>query len=105
MDLDAHTGTFDRLCVNVGKKISDRDTMETQSEKGAIWIPACLLQIESHQLVKGVLGTEHIKDMINHALRLPGPNANLIVQEGFRLLGINNEETKASEQLVSCCKT
>ncbi|ORX99403.1 Piwi domain-domain-containing protein [Clohesyomyces aquaticus] len=104
----------DLLCVNVGKKINMKEVdrivgatcpsrknevrMRTLCEKGAIWVPACMLEIVPYQPVKGLLSARHTADMIDHALRLPGPNAELIDKEGLNLLGIKVSSAQAAQK-------
>lgn len=65
--------------------------MREQSEKGAQWIPACLLQILPHQVIRSTLPTSHVPGMMAKALRLPAHNAAMIVKEGFKILGATEE--------------
>jgi hypothetical protein len=106
----------DVLCVNVGKRKvkSYREprarptnpsaeeavkirVMQTQSEQGAIWIPATLLQICPFQQTKGSLDPDHTSSMITLACRRPLQNLSLINREGLEQLGI----TGMQEPLVS----
>jgi hypothetical protein len=97
------------ICVNVGKRVraNGQDTdnpvddrlMREQSERGAQWIPACLLQIMPGQIVKTTLGSNHTCEMIKHALRLPAENLGLIEEEDLDIIGV---KTKSGQQpLVS----
>jgi hypothetical protein len=97
------------VCVNVGKRVraNGRDTenpaedrlMREQSERGAQWIPACLLQIMPGQIVKTTLDSNHTSEMIKHALRLPAENLGLIEEEGLDIIGM---KTRSGQQpLVS----
>jgi hypothetical protein len=66
----------DLLCVNVGKKVNPRDSMQNQSLKGAVWISAGLLEIIPFQPMNSGLSVDHTAQMIRHAVRLPAANAD-----------------------------
>jgi hypothetical protein len=82
------TDAYDWLCVNVGNIVKVSDDERERSAKRAQWIPACLLEIVQHQPVRGLLGPNHTKSMIDLAVHLPRRNAELITTEGFQSLGI-----------------
>jgi hypothetical protein len=84
------TGSADLVCVNVGRRElrrrqrqANERLMREQSDHGTQWIPACLLQIMPGQVVKTTLGSNHTKEMIKHALRLPAESLGLIEEEGL----------------------
>jgi eukaryotic translation initiation factor 2C len=92
VDLGPFSGD-ELLCVNVGKKVENLDTanetkMRKQTLDGAIWIPACLLEILPNQAVHGLLSADNTAQMIKQAVRLPAANAGRIVQEGLEVLGV-----------------
>jgi hypothetical protein len=101
------TGSADLVCVNIGRRVkSDGDSakpnerlMREQSEHGAQWIPACLLQIMPGQVVKTTLGSNHTKEMIKHALRLSTENLGLIEEEGLEIIGVKTQS--GQQPLVS----
>jgi hypothetical protein len=96
------------LCVNVGRaarKISKEEAQEPlvmeelmreQSEGGAVWVPADLLEICPNQPTRAVLNANHAKAMIDNACRQPTENAALIDEEGLQELRIKGDQ----QQLV-----
>lgn len=60
--------------------------MRAQSDAGAIWIPAELLQIVPYQMVKGLLSPKHMSEMIKFAVRSPKENANFLIKEGLQTM-------------------
>lgn len=84
-------------CINVGKRVKTKKMensppedglMRSQSAQGALWIPACLLQIIPGQVIKTTLNNMHTSEMIRHALRLPAENVGLLEEEGLDIMGV-----------------
>lgn len=75
----------------------DENLMREQSEKGAQWILACLLQITPGQPVTTTLESQHTRYMIRNALRYPAANAGLIDQEGLEIIGVRNTGVAAEQ--------
>jgi hypothetical protein len=103
----------DTLCVNVGKPASPNNMgsnlsapqiMRSQSVKGAIWIPANLLEIVPDQTTNVGLCPQHTADMIRIALRAPGHNVDLIDLEGLQRLGIKGDQHHLSSMGVTTGK-
>lgn len=99
MGLTIPSGNQNEICVNIGKHVrtvkqaeeTDEQLMCRQSEEGAIWIPACFLQIKEDQVVRSVLPGGLDTAMINSALRGPAANATMIEVEGFDTIGIHKD--------------
>jgi hypothetical protein len=108
VDLASFTGN-DLLCVNVGKRVkrivgmnqTDPTQMRRQTLDGAVWIPACLLEILPNQAVHNLLSANDTAEMIKQAVRLPAANAGRIVQEGLEILGAKSRTNQLkNNQLV-----
>lgn len=98
-DLDPPISTHvHTLCVNVGKKVDIRDSMQAQAANGAIWIPANLLEICPNQATKATLDGMHTSRMLNAACRRPLDNAGLIDLEGLAVLGLKGSQQNAVSQ-------
>jgi eukaryotic translation initiation factor 2C len=89
------------LCVNVGKPASSTSNMGEQSDRGAIWVPANLLEILPDQTTNVELCSQHTADMIAMALREPGSNAGLIDLEGLEKLGIKGDQAHLGQLSVA----
>ena len=105
---DAVKGSTGTYCVNSGKRVkipnSDEaqpndEIMRHQTERDAQWIPACLLEIISGQIITTTLGSKHKREMIKKALRLPAGNYDLIEKEGLEIIGVKTQS--GQEPLVS----
>jgi len=105
---DAVKDSAATYCVNVGKRVKipnsdeaqpNEEIMRHQSERGAQWIPACLLEIIPGQVITTTLGPQHTGEMIKKALRLPAGNYDLIEKEGLEIIGVKTQSGK--EPLVS----
>jgi eukaryotic translation initiation factor 2C len=75
--------------------------MDEQSVRGAIWIPANLLEILPDQTANVELCSQHTADMITMALREPGYNAGLIDLEGLEKLGIKGDQAHLGKLSVA----
>lgn len=76
--------------------------MRKQTLEGAIWIPACLLEIVPNQPMTAPLQPRHTSEMIRYALRYPAANAALIDQEGLELLGLKAPAVQGSNRDLVC---
>ncbi|KAI4951959.1 hypothetical protein J4E91_003421 [Alternaria rosae] len=97
---DAVKGSTATYCVNSGKRVKTSNSdeaqpndeiMQHQTERGAQWIPACLLEIISGQIITTTLGSKHTREMIKKALRLPAGNYDLIEKEGLEIIGVKTQ--------------
>ncbi|KAJ4305566.1 hypothetical protein N0V90_001097 [Kalmusia sp. IMI 367209] len=98
---DLPNNAFDRKCINVGKEVNHIETanvnvrdqcMREQSTGGAIWIPACLLEIIPNQKLSVQLdGASQLPALVPHSVHLPNPNVTYIWNEAcLRLLGVDD---------------
>jgi hypothetical protein len=98
------------VCVNVGRRVKSKhgqqlaeSQVKEQTEGGALWIPACLLEIVPNQVISMTLGSSHTSDMIKCAAHLPARNVDLITKEGFKMLGLTKSEQKSSLVKTTFC--
>ncbi|PPJ54695.1 hypothetical protein CBER1_05999 [Cercospora berteroae] len=80
---------LNKPCVNVGLTAGARP-----GGSGALWIPAQYLEIEPYQTFGKMLNSAHMRDMLATALKSPAVNQAAIVEEGLRLLGVNDQQTR-----------
>ena len=73
-----------------GKVAADRGT---RKDAQPLWIPPEYLQLCPYQPFSRLLLDDHVDDMIKTALRHPAWNQDLIINEGFGLLGVSKEES------------
>jgi hypothetical protein len=79
--------------------------LKDQSEQGAIWIPACLLEIVPNQPVTMPLNPGHTTLMIDNALRLPAPNVKYISTEGLNVCGFGTPTGQKYLVSILVCRT
>ncbi len=87
-------------CINVGGT-------GTTSTEHPIWVPPEYLQIEPNQVFRGKLNPGQTRAMLEIALRLPGANAALIVEDGLKKLGLVGDDANVLlvRPVVTCSNT